>query len=57
MSKTNYYTCTYVKKDGSKGTKEFTSTTKKCSQLALDAKNWCKEHGYKLHSGSMGARS
>lgn len=56
MGATNYYSQTYQKKDGSKGVKEFTSTTKSASQLGVDARNWCKQHGNKPISGSAGTR-
>ena len=56
MAGTNYYKQTYQKKDGTKATKEFTSTTKSASQLGTEAKAWCKQHGYKPTSGSAGTR-
>ena len=47
---------TYQKKDGTKATKEFTSTTKSASQLGIEAKAWCKQRGYKPTCGSAGTR-
>lgn len=56
MAGTNYYKQTYQKKDGTKATKEFTSTSKKPTQLGLEAKAWCREKGYKPTSGTGGTR-
>lgn len=52
----NYYKQTYQKKDGSKATKEFTSTSKSASQLGTEAREWCKQKGYKPTSGAAGNR-
>lgn len=54
---THYYRVTYQKKDGTKATKEFTSTSKNSTQLGMEAKMWCKQHGYKPTSGSAGTRN
>lgn len=56
MSGTNFYRQEYKKKDGSKGVKEFKSTTTSASRLGTEAKDWCKQHGYKPTSGSAGTR-
>lgn len=56
MGQTNYYRQEYQKNDGSRGSKEFTSTTKSSTQLGREAKEWCRQHGYKPTSGSAGTK-